>query len=46
MQPGKTIRVSEETYQELANQGNLRDSFDSVIQKLIHNQKGLENHKN
>ena len=34
----KNIRISEETYQELADQGNLQDSFDSVIKKLIVNQ--------
>jgi predicted CopG family antitoxin len=32
---GKTIRISEETYQELANKGTLEDSFDSVIRKLL-----------
>jgi predicted CopG family antitoxin len=35
----KNIRISDETYQELANQGNLQDSFDSVIKKLIIRQK-------
>jgi len=32
---GKTIRISEETYQELVNKGTLEDSFDSVIRKLL-----------
>jgi len=35
---GKTIRISEETYQELANKGTLSETFDSVIKKLIVNQ--------
>jgi predicted CopG family antitoxin len=39
---GKTIRISEETYQELANKGTLEDSFDSVIRKLISEQKTTE----
>lgn len=36
---GKTIRVSEETYQELANKGTLSETFDSVIKKLIVSQQ-------
>ena len=35
----KNIRISEETYQELADQGNLQDSFDKVIKKLIIKEK-------
>jgi len=31
----KTIMVSEKTYRELAKRGNLEDSFDSVLQKLL-----------
>jgi predicted CopG family antitoxin len=31
----KTIRVSNETYNELAQCGDLRDSFDTVIKRLI-----------
>jgi hypothetical protein len=29
------IRVSEQTYEELIKRGNLLDTFDSVIQKLL-----------
>jgi hypothetical protein len=32
---GKTIRISEETYQELSSKGTLSETFDSVIKKLI-----------
>jgi len=35
MQSGKTIRVSEATYNELASQGTLSETFDSVIRKLL-----------
>jgi len=36
----KTIRISNETYQELSKQGNLSETFDSVIKNLIRqNQK-------
>ena len=35
----RLIRVSISTYKELANQGTLNDSFDSVIRKLIENQQ-------
>ena len=35
----RLIRVSISTYEELANQGTLNDSFDSVIRKLIQNQQ-------
>ena len=38
MSLGKTIRISNQTYKELSNQGTLNDSFDSVIRKLIQNQ--------
>ena len=34
----KTIRVSEKTYNTLAKQGDLSETFDSVITKLIVNQ--------
>jgi len=39
---GKTIRISEDTDQELSSQGTLSETFDSVIRKLIvkqHTQK-------
>jgi len=39
---GKTIRISEETYQELANKGTLEDSFDSVIRKLLQKQEEIK----
>lgn len=42
---GKTIRVSPETYKALAEQGDLSETFDTVIQKLILNQQGLETPK-
>lgn len=32
-----TIRISKETYDRLARMGNLHDSFDSVIKRLIEN---------
>ena len=31
----KTIRISEETYKELAKRGTLEDSYDKVIKQLI-----------
>jgi predicted CopG family antitoxin len=31
----KTIRITNKTYEALASQGTLKDSFDSVIQNLI-----------
>jgi predicted DNA-binding transcriptional regulator len=34
-----TIRVSKETHELLLNQGTVRDSLDSVIQKLILKEK-------
>ncbi len=33
----KSIMVSKETYDELSKLGNLKDSFDSVIKKLLDN---------
>lgn len=33
------VRVSRETYQELVDQGNLQDTFDSVIKRLLRQQK-------
>jgi predicted CopG family antitoxin len=35
MSTSKTIRISEDTYQELASQGTLSETFDFVIKKLI-----------
>lgn len=35
----KTIRLSTDTYNELAQLGDLRDSFESVVKKLIMAQK-------
>jgi predicted CopG family antitoxin len=35
----KTIRISTETHDLLAKQGDLKDSFDTVIKKLIIRQK-------
>ncbi|MGE5634204.1 MAG: hypothetical protein ACM3VV_03155 [Deltaproteobacteria bacterium] len=35
MSTSKTISISEDTYQELASQGTLSETFDSVIKKLI-----------
>lgn len=46
MSNGKTIRISNETYEQLANQGNLQDSFDSVISRLIDKQKDIMNKQN
>jgi predicted CopG family antitoxin len=42
MQSGKTIRVSYETYKELANQGTLSETFDSVIRKLLQKQEEVK----
>jgi predicted CopG family antitoxin len=39
MQSGKTIRISNETYQELASQGTLSETFDTVIKKLLQKQE-------
>jgi len=41
MSNGKTIRISTETYEKLASRGNLQDSFDSVICRLIDKQQEL-----
>ena len=37
----KTIRVSSETYDDLAKQGTVIDSFDDVIKRLLKKQEGL-----
>jgi predicted CopG family antitoxin len=42
MQPGKTIRVSKDTYKELASQGTLSETFDSVIRKLLQKQEEVK----
>ena len=39
MSSRKMIAISEKTYHNLAELGNLEDSFDSVIAKLIQRQK-------
>jgi predicted CopG family antitoxin len=39
MSSRKMIAVSEKTYHNLAELGNLEDSFDSVISRLIQKQK-------
>jgi len=41
MSNGKRIRISMETYEKLASQGNLQDSFDSVISRLIDKQQEI-----
>ena len=42
----KTIRISKETYKELSKQGDLSETFDSVIKKLIQqNQKEMSLNK-
>ena len=35
----KTIRISTETHDLLARQGDLKDSFDTVIKKLLQKQE-------
>lgn len=35
----KVIRVDDSTYEQLSKKGTLRDSFDSVIQQLLKDQK-------
>jgi hypothetical protein len=35
----KTVRISEKTYKALAHQGDLSETFDFVIAKLIANQQ-------
>ena len=32
----KTVRLSDKTYKALAKQGDLSETFDSVITKLMH----------
>lgn len=39
MSSRKMIAISEKTYHNLAELGNLEDSFDSVIARLIQRQK-------
>lgn len=39
----KTIRITKETHNLLASKGTLHDSYDTVIQKLIKNQRVQEN---
>jgi hypothetical protein len=36
------VRVSRETYQKLSDQGNLQDTFDTVIKRLLERQKEEE----
>lgn len=38
-QRSKMISVSEKTYKDLAQRGTLEDTFDSVIQKLLKEEK-------
>ena len=38
----KTIRISAETHNLLARQGDLKDSFDTVIKKLIQKQEEVK----
>jgi predicted CopG family antitoxin len=38
----KTIRVSSATYEDLEKLGNLGDTFDSVIQRLLTSQSKTE----
>lgn len=40
----KTIRISAETHDLLARQGDLKDSFDTVIRKLLQ-EKEVQNKK-
>lgn len=35
MSDTKTIKVSKEVYEALANKGNLKDSFDRVLRRLL-----------
>lgn len=39
---GKAIRVSNETYNELAKRGTLKDSFESVISDLLKKIESLQ----
>ena len=41
MSTGKTIRISKKTYEKLASQGTLQDSFDSVICRLMNTQQDI-----
>lgn len=41
----KTIRLTKETYNRVAELGDLKDSFDTVIRKLIEENMHLK-HKN
>ncbi len=38
-----TIRITTETHDLLADQGNMKDSYDTVIKRLIENQRAKEN---
>jgi len=40
---GKTIRISEETYKELAKRGTLEDSYDKVIKSLLKKEETIKN---
>lgn len=42
----KSIRVSAETYARLAQLGNLSESFDTVIRRLIDRQENNNGRKN
>jgi predicted CopG family antitoxin len=42
----KTIRISEETYYELAKRGTLEDSFDTVIRSLLTSAPNTKNNNN
>jgi predicted CopG family antitoxin len=35
MSTTKTIRIKKETYENLSEEGTFRDSFDTIIQKLL-----------
>jgi len=45
MQATKIIRVSEETYSDLAKRGTLSDTFDTVIQRLLKSRRGIQDEK-
>jgi predicted CopG family antitoxin len=40
--PTIQIRIRQDTYEELVRKGNLADTFDSVIQRLLENDKTQE----
>ena len=42
LQQCKTIKVSKSHYDELAELGTLRDSFDKVIGRLLENKRRME----